>query len=150
MREVYVTQGDVARISAWLGNGVDVFYQFRVSSNPEYFQQDDDPEWKYWVFRVDGSRRVLRQTEKGDCCFLSSAGCLLPLAVRTLVCRLFPFQYSAWGLDARLATDCPVELLLAGENLLDALGMNRQQAEQWRAQLYAEIQQEEHAPCTSA
>lgn len=146
LRELYVSPGDVVRIAAFTGESE--FFEFRAPGNREYLDQDEDLLWKHGVFRSDGSRRVLRQTESGDCCFLSSAGCRLPLEVRPLVCRLHPLQYSATDLRNELVPGCPVDLLPPGESVLHALGMTRRQAETWRAQLYEEIQQEEHYRCT--
>jgi Fe-S-cluster containining protein len=141
--EIYVTPGDVARIEAFTGQTG--FYEFRVPDNPVYLDQDDDPEWVACVFRPDSSRRVLKRKADGDCVFLGPKGCQLPLEVRPLVCRLYPINYTARGLEPELAKGCPVQLLPPGVGLLEALNMNRAQAEVWHRQLYAEIRLEPHA-----
>ncbi|MBC7077089.1 MAG: YkgJ family cysteine cluster protein [Synergistales bacterium] len=141
--EIYVTPGDVARIEAFTGQTG--FYEFRVPDDPVYLDQDDDPEWAACVFRPDGSRRVLKRKADGDCVFLGPRGCQLPLEVRPLVCRLYPINYTARGLEPELAKGCPVQLLPPGMGLLEALDMSRSQAEIWHRQLYAEIRLEPHA-----
>lgn len=140
--EIYVTPGDVDRIRAFTGRND--CYEFRVPQDPRYSDQDDDPEWAQCVFRPDGSRRVLRRSESGECVFLGASGCQLPWEVRPLVCRLYPVEYTAKGLKAELAEGCPAELLPPGENLLMALDMTWAQAEVWHRQLYAEIRTEPH------
>ena len=149
--EVYVTPGDVERIAAHTGRRE--FYEFRAPGNAEYLPQDDDPAWRDRVFRLDGTRRVLRREANGDCTFLGSSGCTLPLEVRPLVCRLYPFDYTETGLADDLASGCPLELLRPGEQLLTALDMRRSDGERWHQQLYAELRREPEgggASCSSA
>jgi Fe-S-cluster containining protein len=98
----------------------------------------------------------------GDCTFLGPAGCVLPEDVRPLVCRLYPFMYTERGLDRPDSESggldeswCPTHLFFdAGRRALPAsnlppgtprttmltvLRMDPQQAEAWRAMLYAEL-----------
>lgn len=142
--EIYVTLADVARIEAVTGHGE--FYEYRSVQDPAYADQDDDPVWRDGVFRDDGSRRVLKQQSNEDCYFLGLHGCRLSLEHRPLVCRLFPFDYDAERILEDLASGCPTELLGRGQRLLDTIGMNRQQAELWRRQLYQEIATENKEP----
>jgi Fe-S-cluster containining protein len=141
--EILTTPGDVRRIEQYAGRSD--FYEFRKPSDPAYADQDDDPIWRDHAFEPDGSRRVLRRQPSGDCTFLGSAGCVLPLEVRPLVCRIYPFDYTADGLADELSHGCPLELLRPGQGLLEALDMNRIDAERWRSQLYAEIQEKKDA-----
>lgn len=145
-REIYVTPGDADRIRKVIGNND--FCHFRVPEDPAYLEQDHDPEWLEHVFRPDGSRRILRRLPNGDCPFLGQAGCRLNLETRPLVCRLYPFLYSARGFEPRLEEGCPGQLIPQGQDLLQVLGMNRAQAEVWHRQLYAEIRTE-GAVCAS-
>ena len=138
--EIYCTSGDVSRIAAHTGQGD--FTEFRRPENDSYLDQDDDPIWRDRVFRPDGSRRVLKKQASGDCTFLGSAGCVLPLEVRPLVCRIYPYEYNAEGIQEELATGCPLELLPPGQGLIQALDMNQTDAERWHKQLYFELQQE--------
>lgn len=140
--EIYVTPGDVQRIGTFVGHFD--FFEFRKPVDPQYLDQDDDPEWARCVFRPDGSRRVLRRSTSGDCVFLGPVGCRLPWEVRPLVCRLYPVEYTAGGLKPDLADGCPVNLLPPGQDLLQALGMTWEKAEVWWRQLYAEIRLEPH------
>jgi Fe-S-cluster containining protein len=137
--EVYVTRGDLLRIEEHTGRTD--FSEYRVPENPIYShaEQDDDPVWRDNVFQPDGSRRVLKRQEGGDCTFLGEAGCTLPLEVRPLICRIYPFDFDHTGLLPALARGCPVELLQQGQGLIEALEMNRADAERWHAQLYGEL-----------
>ncbi len=144
--DVYVTPGDVARIA--FAAGVRDFFEWKVSDDPVYQDQDDDPFWRENVLGVNGSRRVLRHTADGDCCFLGPNGCQLALDTRPLVCRLYPFDYTEKGISKTLASGCPTELLASGEDLLAAIGMNHEDAQRWHRQLYQEIRLERMIPCT--
>ena len=138
--EIFVTLDDVRRIEQHSGRSD--FHEFRRPLNPDYADQDDDSTWRDHVFRPDGTRRVLRRESNGDCTFLGQNGCRLPLEVRPLVCRLYPFDYTESGLLDELSPGCPLELLADGQDLVDALQMNAVDAEVWRSQLYAEIHRE--------
>ena len=74
--------------------------------------------------------------------FLGTAGCVLPLEVRPLVCRLYPFDYTEDGIKDELSGGCPLELLQPGQSLTEALEMNRTDAERWHAMLYTEVRRE--------
>ena len=138
--EVYATPGDVQRIEEHTGQTD--FTEFRTPDDTVYLEQDDDPEWREHVFRSDGTRRVLKRREGGDCTFLGEQGCVLPLETRPLICRLYPYDYTAAGLRDELARGCPMELLPEGQGLLQALDIQRQDALRWHRQLYSEIQDE--------
>lgn len=138
--EIYITPGDLERIAAYTGESD--FYEYRRPANLEYLDQSDDPLWAACVFRPDGTRRVLRRSESEGCLFLGTGGCRLPLEVRPLVCRLYPFEYTEQGLQSVNGTMCPIQLLAPGETLLQSLGMDAETAEEWRRRLYAEIRRE--------
>ncbi|MCA9263403.1 MAG: YkgJ family cysteine cluster protein [Planctomycetales bacterium] len=138
--EVYTTPEDVQRIAHYTNH--QDFTEYRAPDNAEYADQDDDSAWQQYVFRSDGTRRVLRREADGDCTFLGEQGCRLPLEVRPLVCRLYPFQYTEAGIDHDLADGCPLELLRPGLGLLDELEMTRGDADRWHRQLYQEIRLE--------
>lgn len=141
--EIYTTSGDERRIRDYSGR--DDFTEFRPAVNIDYADQDDDPIWRDHVFLEDGSRRVLKRQPNGDCTFLGTQGCVLPLEVRPLVCRLYPYDYTADGIQEQLAEGCPLELLRPGQELIQALDMNIADARRWHRQLYEEIQYEVHA-----
>ncbi len=138
-REIYASPKDVERIHAH--TGLEDFTDWRLAS-ADHLDQDDDPAWRRFVFTPDGYRRVLKRQANGDCTFLGAAGCRLPEDVRPIVCRLYPFDYTEAGLRDSLAHDCPVELIGGEEGLVEALDMNAQRAERWRAMLYEEIRLE--------
>ncbi len=139
--EVYATPGDVRRIAQYSRR--EDFTEFRIPLDMAYMDQDDDTAWRKFVFRDDHSRRVLRRRPGGDCTFLGERGCVLPLDVRPLVCRLYPFDYTEAGLRDELAEGCPLELLNPGQGLVEALEMHVADARQWHRQLYEEIQMED-------
>jgi len=146
LSEVYATPGDVRRIALYTGLdpvGEDSFVCFTLPENPVYVV-DDDPTWQEFVVRPDGMRRTLRRAANGDCVFLGPQGCTLPLDVRPLVCRIYPFDFNDQGLRRDLAPGCPLELLSPGQGLVEALEMNVADARAWHRQLYAEIRQERH------
>jgi len=138
--EVYATLGDVRRIEAHTGRSD--FHERRLPTDPVYSEQDDDPIWRQCVFAADGTRRVLKRRPSGDCMFLGTAGCMLPLETRPLVCRIYPFLYTEQGLEEALSEGCPRQLLAPGQGLLSALDMNRKDAERWHRQLYLELREE--------
>lgn len=135
--EIYVSPGDARRIAAFTGRTD--FHEDRLPDNPSYADQDDDIAWRDNVFLADGSRRVLKRQASGDCMFLGTAGCTLPLEIRPLVCRLYPFAYDAEGIQQDLSPGCPTHLLRPGWSLLQELDMQRADAERWQAMLYQEI-----------
>lgn len=143
--DIYVTLGDVRRIED--ANGARDFYEFRASADPRYLDQDDDPAWREHVIRDGGSRRILKHQAGGDCFFLGPRGCVLPVEARPLVCRLYPFDYNEAEIHDELTPGCPVELLGAGQDLIQVLGMNREDARRWHRQLYDEIRWEKTSPC---
>jgi len=146
-RQVYITLGDVKRIETY--TGLSGFWEFRLPDDPEYLDQSDDPAWAEFVFRPDGSRRILRRQDDGACMFLGPAGCLLPLEIRPLVCRLYPYQYNEQGLMPELATGCPTHLLPPEKDLLAVLQVTPEDARRWHAQLYREIRLEKAPACAS-
>ena len=141
-RDIYITKGDLDRIKGFWGR--DDFYEFRRPTDPDYADNDDDPVWAACVFRPDGSRRVLKKTSAG-CCFLKTDGCVLPLHIRPLVCRLYPYDYNCDGFYEAFADGCPVNLLPQGRTLDQCLGMNPSEARGWHQALYAEILLEDGA-----
>jgi Fe-S-cluster containining protein len=136
-REIYITLADTARITAFCNRND--FTEWCTPSDPAYSDQSDDPVWDRHVFRNDRRRRILLRTSSGDCTFLGSTGCILPETVRPLVCRLHPYTYTAAGIDAEPASDCPRCLVPEGMTVFDALNMSTEQALLWHRMLYEEI-----------
>ncbi len=74
---------------------------------------------------------------------LGPQGCLLSLEERPLVCRLYPFVYTARSLRQGDPVYCPPVLLdNCPCSVLEAMGMDIQDAVRWHRQLYQEITQE--------
>lgn len=151
--EILVTAGDRERIAAHSGRRD--AWSLRRPEDASYLEHDpDDPNWLRYTTDAQGRRWMLTRRQNGDCTFLGAQGCVLPLNVRPLVCRLYPFSYTERGLDDIDDGYCPTETLLkdepAGSTMLTVLDMNRVEAERWRAHLYAELTAERSTPCASA
>jgi len=136
-REIYITPGDMRRISAVTGDHE--FVEWAFTTDPAYLEQDDDPVWRQHVFRHDGCRRILKRKPNGDCLFLDFRGCRLSMDVRPLLCRLHPFTYTAEHIDPEPDAGCPRYLLASGESLLAAIQTSWALARQWHRQLYEEV-----------
>ena len=142
--DIYVTHGDCERIRS--ANGATDFFEFRGCSLAAYAEQDDDPLWRQYVFRSDGSRRVLKRLANGNCLFLGPAGCSLALSARPLVCRLYPHLYSAEGIAGAWDNECLAARTRTGAQIEQGIaGVQWPQALQWHRMLYAEIQWEAHS-----
>jgi len=136
--DIYVTLGDCRRIGYF--SGAADFFEYRGCCHADYADQGEDPLWQQHVFRKDGSRRVLKRLADGDCIFLGPGGCDLPLAVRPLVCRLYPHLYSAGRVTGAWDDECPAART-QDRSLMEKgiAGVKQQEAEQWHRMLYTEI-----------
>lgn len=138
LTDVYVTLGDINRISRAVQQ--EDFFEFRVSADPSYNDQEDDPVWATMVFRPDGSRRVVKHDSRGNCIFLRDAGCQLSLEIRPLICRLHPHLYSNREIYPFISPECPVALLEPDERLEERIqGFDQSKALLWHKMLYEEI-----------
>ncbi|MCB9832951.1 MAG: YkgJ family cysteine cluster protein [Planctomycetes bacterium] len=148
--EILLTRGDLDRIGAATGRAD--FHERRRPIDLDYLAHDpEDPDWLALTVAADGSRRMLRRRDDGDCIFLGTEGCVLTEETRPLVCRLYPFHYTSRGLDGVDEGYCPVELFRdRGATMVLVLGMKAEQAETWRRLLYAELRTEEVERCASA
>ncbi len=136
--DIYVTKGDCERIIRCCS--MSDFHEYRGCSHLDYADQGNDPMWRQYVFRADGSRRVLKRLADGNCLFLGASGCSLPLTARPLVCRLYPHLYSAGGIAVEWDGECPAARTKAGPLLEKGIaGVQWQQAVQWHRMLYGEI-----------
>jgi Fe-S-cluster containining protein len=137
--EILVTAGDVERIAVHTGQRD--FFERRAPADPSYLDADeDDPNWLSYTVAPDGTRRVLRRQENGDCGFLAATGCTLPLATRPLVCRLYPFAYSESGIAGEDSEYCPTAVLAPrGQPMTEVLGITVAEGRVWHRQLYEEL-----------
>lgn len=135
--EIYVTVKDLKRMGAYTSR-LD-FFEFRPPADPAYFASKDDPPWQQHVFRLDGTRRVLKQQPNGDCIFLTGRGCSLTLEVRPLICRLYPFTYTVTGVQTETDERCPVNSFCQGKSVLEIFGISMQTVSGWHADLYLEM-----------
>ncbi|MGE3180809.1 MAG: YkgJ family cysteine cluster protein [Phycisphaerae bacterium] len=135
--EVFVSVGDRARIARFTGRND--FWHDQPPENPDYIDQDDDSTWQRGAFNDDGTRPILKRRENGDCTFLGDAGCSMPVDVRPIVCRLYPYTYTDRGIDGIDASRCPAEVFPPGSTILQVLDMRRDEADKWHQQLYTEL-----------
>jgi len=138
--EVLLTRGDQVRIAAYTGRTD--FWEHRTPADRSYVEQDDDPNWLRWAFNSDGSRPILKRQPNGDCRFLGRNGCTLPMEIRPLVCRLYPYTYSERGIVG-FVEECPREVVPEGQTILQALGMRLDDAVRWHRMLYTELRTKE-------
>jgi Fe-S-cluster containining protein len=139
--EIYVTMDDVKRIAASTAR-ID-FFEYRAPADPVYLSAENDPLWQHHVFRLDGTRRVLKQQPAGDCFFLAGSGCQLDPEVRPLICRLYPLTYTDAGLEAEPDERCPLRQLCPGQTVTEVFGISMQQALRWHMELYREMKHPE-------
>jgi Fe-S-cluster containining protein len=135
--EIYVTLNNIRRIAVFTSR-LD-FFEYRSPADPTYLGNDDDPQWQQYVFRLDGTRRVLKQLASGNCIFLAAAGCQLSNDVRPLICRLYPLTYTKAGINAEPDERCPVKMLSQGRSVMETFGISPQQALDWHEDLYREM-----------
>lgn len=142
--QIFLTRSDVARIATEVD--ADDFWELAPPSNGKYIADPDlDPIWNR-MFNKGRRRRVLRHASGDACHFLTPTGCRLPLDARPLICRLYPFDYNADTIKGVHAHRCPTPECDNGPLLIALLGMNRDDAEPWRKELYREIEKEFPAP----
>lgn len=135
--EIFVTDGDIQRIRTHVGQSD--FWEYVKPVHPDLVkEQPEDPNWLRYTLRPDGTRPHLKRHLSGDCTFLGPSGCSLPTDTRPLICRLYPYDYTETGITGTVP-GCPLYLLAEGQTLLQAIGMNRVDAERWRQQLYHEL-----------
>jgi hypothetical protein len=133
--EVYLTPGDLARIARHTRRGG---FSRVAAARSIYLEASADPVWRTHVLGVSGRRRILRRRRDGECVFLAADGCVLPLEVRPLLCRIFPYDFDHRGLT-RPDPTCPVARDPDPEATLASMGMGRETVRRWHRQLYDEI-----------
>lgn len=150
--EIVLTSGDIRRVGDHTSRTD--FWSVRAPEDPAYLGHDpDDPNWLAYTTDENSRRRMLNRSPEGDCTFLGPEGCVLPTDVRPIVCRLYPFAYNERGLVGIDDAYCPTAALLPreqpGVTMLTVLGMNPEQGERWRADLYAELREDWSRRCAS-
>lgn len=142
--EILITTGDIARIAAHTGRTD--FWSLRRPEDEEYLEHDpDDPNWQRYTVDEQGRRRMLLRKDSGDCTYLGKAGCVLPVEVRPLICRLYPFAFNEQGMTGMDDHYCPTKVLLADKpkaTMLTVLGMDPLDGERWRRTLYQELREQ--------
>lgn len=142
--EILLTDGDKARISAHTGD--DGFWEVRAPHDPVYRVEAHERDGWALGFYPDGTRPVTKRKPNGDCTFLGHAGCVLPLDVRPIVCRLYPYSFDDERITGVEADRCPLEVVRPGGSIVEELGMDPAIAEDWRSQLYSELREAPRRP----
>jgi Fe-S-cluster containining protein len=139
--QILLTTGDVRRIARFLD--AFNFFTFEV---PDLIYRDpgDDPAWLALTIRPDGRRRVLKRTADKGCTMLAENGCLLPITVRPLICRLHPYAFSEADISGVDPT-CPMSREGNWPVLQEQLGMAMNEARIWHRLLYRELHLDETA-----
>lgn len=139
--QILLTAGDVGRIARFLNTCS--FFTFEV---PDLVYRDpgDDPGWLTLTVRPDGRRRVLKRAADKSCGMLTENGCLLPISVRPLICRLHPYTYTESDISG-IDPSCPMSHEGNWPALLEQLGMAAFQAREWHRMLYCELRQDKTA-----
>ena len=136
--QILLTAGDVRRIARFLGHFR--FFTFEVP-DPVYTDPGDDPGWLTLTVRPDGRRCVLKRTAGKSCTMLSEKGCILPITVRPLICRLHPYTYTEADVSG-VDPSCPMSHEKNWPVLLEQLGMASVEARKWHRMLYHELRGE--------
>ena len=143
--DIFITLGDIKRISKYILDthilsNTD-FYEDREAGEAYIKAVKDNPKDIIWnlVTINNGMRRVTKKNE-GDCIFLSTTGCLLPLEIRPLVCRIYPFDFNQSGVFISSNCACPLDLV--GNDPPAALEIKLEDAIRWHKMLYKELKDE--------
>ena len=133
--QIYLTNGDVLRISRFLGSRH--FFAIEMADTA-YLDPGDDPTWLALTIRPDGQRRVLKRTGDKSCTMLGEKGCRLPMPVRPLVCRLYPYEFTEKGISG-VDSSCPISRERDWPALIEQLGMAMGATSKWHNMLYCEL-----------
>ncbi|OQX22900.1 MAG: hypothetical protein BWK80_28740 [Desulfobacteraceae bacterium IS3] len=147
--EVCVTKGDIKRIAEYAGRN-DFYHLMPVSeelkfiiTNPCNPENGSEIYLKY-LFDEEGRRIILKKNEN-RCCFLTHNGCDLPLNIRPIVCRLYPYDWNdnkdMWIDPARL---CPENLFKDEQEIKEQLCLPEQEAKRLLELFYDEIKSQKN------
>ena len=137
--QICLTAGDILRISRFLETN-----NFFTIENADlaYMDPGDDPGWIILTIRSDWKRCVLKRTGDQSCSMLGENGCLLPMIVRPLVCRLHPYLFTEAGI-AGIDPCCPISREPDWPGVLEQLGLAMNEARNWHRLLYCELHGED-------
>jgi hypothetical protein len=88
----------------------------------------------------------MKRTAGKNCTMLAEKGCILPMTLRPLICRLHPYTFKEAGISG-VDPACPIS---QGENwpvLLAQMGMAIAEARKWHQLLYCELHADKTATC---
>ena len=139
---IFITSGDIERISQ--ASDIHDFYSSEPLT-PEYFDGGGDPDWNNLILDENGCRKIVRQTETGNCIFLSEKGCRLKPDIRPLLCRIYPYDFTGRKIVG-ISNYCPVSADNSWQEVLNLSQMHYHAAQEWIKQLYDEIYHEKVQP----
>lgn len=142
--EIGVTSGDIRRILEFTGRND--FYHLMpvleenkyILENPANIEKGSEVYVRYF-FDDQGRRNVLKKNEKKACCFLSQDGCALPLDIRPIMCRLYPYHWDDDGNIEITAFGCPKSLFKDEQEIRAELCIPEEEAKKLITVFYAEI-----------
>jgi len=134
--QIYVTKGDIERITSFT-NSKDFYFAAPLKG----IYRNCDSTWKDLVLDKNGCRNVIKLTKNGKCVFLKKDGCLLPMTVKPLLCRIHPYEFNEDGITG-IYKYCPISKMPNSEEILNDMGMSYNMVKKWHAILYREIREE--------
>lgn len=124
--EAGVTSGDIARITAFTGR-TDFYSLEPVAEEHKYSYEnpwncpDSGKIYVKYFFDEEGRRNILKKNDKGGCIFLAQDGCMLPMDVRPIICRLYPYSWTDQREISLEASSCPAHLFKDEQDLKENL-----------------------------
>ena len=100
-----------------------------------------DPNMCIYALSKEGKVHTLKHKLDGNCYFLSEKGCLLPLDIRPLYCRIHPYDFVEEEITGITFVDCPVNLLSKPGDLPDVINVKYDDAKQWVKMFYRELKE---------
>jgi Fe-S-cluster containining protein len=132
--EPYVSRGDMDRIYNYRSLPTPYWCGFRIPPQEYLAGCRSDPAWAAKVLTPTGWRRVVLARFNGNCVFLEPTGCVLPMEVKPLVCRIYPWDFFNFKITG-LSSYCAVEARGEHQDMGEALGLTAEQAQTWLDQL---------------
>jgi len=77
---------------------------------------------------------------------LAESGCILPMTIRPLICRLHPYSFTEADISG-IDPTCPISCEGNWPVLLEQLGMAIGEARKWHQLLYGELHTDKKAAC---
>lgn len=146
--EPFASIGDISRINLYMHRNMKGsrvapwwWWGWREPSQEYIEGMRADPQWATLLPMKSGLRRVVLSSDNGNCVFLKSTGCVLPMEVKPLVCRIYPWDFVAFKVTG-LSDFCAIEAKGNHRDMGEALGLTKEMAQEWVEQLRSEMERE--------